>query len=340
MMTDAPAERSTITVSAPSRIHFGLIAIGDQTQRKFGGAGLMVAGPRTVVTLSPSDRLNLLFNAQADDCATRAVARWHEKFAPSEIGNLPLEQLPVSVTCLPTGRHQGLGSGTQISFCIAAALHQFFCGAVPSATELAFAMNRGQRSAIGSHGFFRGGFLVDRGFAESDKKLAPLDVQTAFPDSWRVVLIQPDPESDSNPPLHGQEEVSAFENLEPTSQREAEGMIRLLNESIVPAVVRADFQTFAGATTEFGYRSGLYYRKVQGGAYASAWAIEIVRRVSAFGEFAVGQSSWGPTMFAICESEASAGELVAELESGAVGSAPLKTEITTADNNGALWTTV
>jgi predicted sugar kinase len=70
-----------------------------------------------------------------------------------------------------------------------------------------------------------------------------------------------------------------------------------------------------------------------GGAYASPEATAIVDKIRGFGQFAVGQSSWGPTIFAIGPSEKEVNWLVEKMADGAedvVG----HVEIVSADNHG------
>src|SRR5690606_25545309 len=59
--------------------------------------------------------------------------------------------------------HAGLGSGTQLGMACARALQLMSSTGDFSAPRLATRVQRGRRSALGIHGFERGGFLVDGG---------------------------------------------------------------------------------------------------------------------------------------------------------------------------------
>ena len=319
----------SLTVSAPSRLHFGLLSIGDQTKRKFGGAGLMINGPRTEVRVSASERFILHANADLRDTAAASVANWHARLAPAEIRNSPVEELPVEMKIDAAPRHCGLGSGTQLAFSIATALQLAFNQPLPSSEDLALAMGRGKRSAIGSYGFHQGGFLVDRGIA--NEEIAPLDMRIEFPYDWHVVLIEP--KTKNGEVVFGAAETDAFQKLPSTTQAEADYLASLLGQHIVPSILAEDFSHFAASVTEFGYRSGMFYSPVQGGAYASDASSKIVNIVASMGEFAVGQSSWGPTVFAIVPLEKKAYWLVDKIrEHGqdVVG----QTTVVSADNHG------
>ncbi len=63
-----------VTVTAPSRLHFGLFSVGDIVARKFGGIGLMIDQPRTVVTAVPSEALRVSGPSAAD--ARSAIHVW------------------------------------------------------------------------------------------------------------------------------------------------------------------------------------------------------------------------------------------------------------------------
>ena len=44
-----------VSVNAPTRLHFGLLAFGNQEGRNFGGVGLMLKKPRIKVKVKASD---------------------------------------------------------------------------------------------------------------------------------------------------------------------------------------------------------------------------------------------------------------------------------------------
>jgi predicted sugar kinase len=70
---------------------------------------------------------------------------------------------------------------------------------------------------------------------------------------------------------------------------------------MLPALLEADLPAFGEALYEFNRRVGEMFRPIQGGIYAhprSAAIVEFVRKQSIAG---VGQSSWGPALFAIAE---------------------------------------
>ncbi|MDG2186392.1 MAG: hypothetical protein P8K79_12000, partial [Mariniblastus sp.] len=151
-----------ISVSAPSRLHFGLYSVGNQ-DRKFGGIGLMVREPRYIV-----DVCEVPPGKRSSQPSQALPNQWVEKWCKGFGGNLVEQVDPSRFSVTIRGslahlpRHMGLGSGTQLAFAAAVGLSSFLGQPIPSTEEIATVMGRAGRSAIGSYGFFQGGFLVDR----------------------------------------------------------------------------------------------------------------------------------------------------------------------------------
>jgi len=262
------------TVITGSRLHFGLLRpppVGGR--RGFGGCGLMVEAPAVSVAVEPAADWSA-----AGPAADRAlaVARRVAAGRPHRI---------VVESCPP--EHVGLGAGTQLSLAVARAVAE---ADVPTA-DLARLTGRGGRSAIGLHGFERGGFLVDGG-KRDDGDLAPLVARAEFPPEWRVVLIRPPGPAD----WHGERERDAFAAL--AAAKADDSLCRLVLVGMLPALVARDLPAFAEALAEYNARAGEPFRAAQGGAYAAA-AAGLIGRVRDRGIIGVGQSSWGPTVFAV-----------------------------------------
>src|SRR4051794_30461339 len=143
-----------IEVRTPSRLHFGLLAYDRDAAggRQFGGAGVMVQHPRTVVRVRP------LPPGTADLTAPRRLARRPGQVArpfPARAeahgwGRVAPAALEVVRVPRP---HTGLGGGTQLAMAIGRALAHTLGRDDFAPEELAAAVGRGRRSAIGVHGF-------------------------------------------------------------------------------------------------------------------------------------------------------------------------------------------
>jgi predicted sugar kinase len=76
---------------------------------------------------------------------------------------------------------------------------------------------------------------------------------------------------------------------------------------MLPAIVEADFAAFSEALYEFGRRVGECFSAAQGGAYLNDKVADLVARLRQRGVHGVGQTSWGPTVFALARDAHEAG---------------------------------
>jgi predicted sugar kinase len=134
--------------------------------------------------------------------------------------------------------------------------------------------------------------------------------------------------------LSGKSESEAFRALPPAPAATTERLQQLAVEQIFPAGQRADIKEFGEAVYEYGRLAGECFAPVQGGPYASRSIAECVQRIRELGVAGVGQSSWGPTIFAITENLEQAEPLVQSLEQRLPSNYSF--EITAPDNRGAL----
>jgi beta-RFAP synthase len=206
--------------------------------------------------------------------------------------------------------HVGLGTGTQLGLAVAWAVSRAWGLSDLPLEQLARRIGRGQRSALGIHGFAQGGFLVDGGKRDPER-LAPLVARAAFPDAWRVVLVLPPGEKG----LHGDAESQAFGRLgrHQTGPGLTDLLCRLVLLGMLPALAERDLESFGEAVFDFNARVGEAFAAVQGGLYASPRIAEVVAFVRQQGVRGVGQSSWGPAVFAITAPEERAQELARRL---------------------------
>jgi beta-RFAP synthase len=296
MAPAAPAVR----VTAPSRLHFGMLSFGQPGVRAFGGVGLMIESPALVLDIRPA-RAFQVAGPLADRirAAAEAVAR--------ALGNSALPPCQIEVVAAPP-QHAGLGSGTQLAMAVAAGLYAHQELAPPSAAELAQIVGRGQRSAIGAYGFAHGGLLLEGGKLPGEA-LAPLIARVELPDAWRVVLAG----ADGAAGLSGDCERQAFAQLPPVPPIVTQRLCEIAAERLFPAADASQFDRFAQALCDYGALAGSCFAAVQGGPFNGPAVAALVERLKSFGARGVGQSSWGPTVFAVVDSAASARRLIADL---------------------------
>jgi beta-ribofuranosylaminobenzene 5'-phosphate synthase len=308
-------------VVAPCRLHFGMLSFGQRDTRQFGGVGAMISPPGLRLSISPNDSLEVA--GPGADRARQFIARLADRAAwwPARAAcRVMIEAAP------PT--HAGLGSGTQLGMALAIGLAHFFGAPPQSAAELAHAVGRGRRSAIGVYGAMSGGLLVESGkFA--DAELSPLACRLELPDEWRFVLFLAGGLSG----LSGSDEQRAFDQLPAVPVRLTEAMCREVLCELVPAAAQADFERFGESLYRYGRLAGECFAAAQGGVYASPRIQHLVGQCRQHGALGAGQSSWGPTVFALTPSPASAERLIARLEEAGELAAS-NTMVASPDNGG------
>jgi beta-RFAP synthase len=297
--TETEMNPGFVHIVAPSRLHFGLLSVGG-TGRQFGGAGVMVETPSTIIDVRQSSGFGVSGPLVSRVQAT--VESWMDYHR--------LKQLPdchITVRQLAT-QHAGLGSGTQMGLSIVSALNRLTGRRSDDPVALTRAAGRGRRSAVGTYGFLHGGLIVERGRL-ADEPLAAMQTQIALPEFWRFVLARPLGEIG----LSGNVESQAFRDLSnpPTSLRAA--LSAELQRNLIPAARRGDIESFGESLYRYGRMAGLYFVKTQGGPYNGIRIATLVDELRRRGVAGVGQSSWGPTVFALVSDQEHADRLQEEL---------------------------
>ena len=213
----------SIAVTTGARLHFGFFAHQATNlaaaasnhlleRSNYGGVGMMIESPSVVVAASRSDRDVVICReltppeaAAAESTVARIIAQYRRS-CPAQRQPPPCAIAVRRV--IPS--HRGLGSGTQLGMAVAQALAFLAGDGQADAPTLARRVGRGNRSAIGIHGFARGGFLVDGG-KRADDEIGQLVARADLPDDWRLLLITPGASSAAG--LAGQEEVTALEQV-------------------------------------------------------------------------------------------------------------------------------
>jgi beta-RFAP synthase len=290
---------NTVVVEAPGRLHFGLLDLRGGLGRRFGGIG--AAAPGVSVRVCVSHASDVV--AQGDE-AERAV-EFARRFVAYH--RVPGGAHVVVERSIPS--HSGLGSGTQLALSIARALAELH-EVVASPPELARAVGRAKRSAVGTWTFAEGGFVVEGGRRVGvDDDVGPLIAGHPFPESWRCVLAIPD----APPGVSGAAEARVFAELPVPDERDGERVSHLVLMAMLPAVIEGDLATFGAALNEVQEINGRWFSHAQGGTFASGPSTEIIRLMRESGAPGAGQSSWGPSVFAIVEGDVEAELLVAHI---------------------------
>jgi beta-RFAP synthase len=293
-----------VFVEAPARLHFGVLDLNGGLGRRFGGLGAAIPTPSLLIEATRSDRVG----AEGPD-AERVI----------EHAALVRERLGVGGACFRVHRaippHTGLGSGTQLGLAVGRAMTELYDVRADVKT-LAAAAGRGKRSAIGTYAFEGGGFIVEGGRRPDRAELAPLLARYTVPRSWRYIVAIPQ----GPPGLSGAAEADAFRQLTTSDVGAVERVAHLVLMRLLPSLVEADLESFGAALSEIQRINGGWFAPRQGGVFAPGATGMLVDRFRRAGAPGVGQSSWGPTAYAIVDGEDSARELVAEAGSCMGGS--------------------
>lgn len=289
-----PARNARVTVTAPARLHMGFMDLNGSLGRSFGSLGLTISGLATVVDAEVAET----FSADGAE-AVRALAIARRL---ASLRGLPGGARISVRQAIPA--HAGLGSGTQLALAVGTALARLNDVDL-SPRSIAEAADRGARSGIGIGAFETGGFIVDGGRGNTD---APPHViaRAAFPEAWRVLLIFDSRQQG----MHGSSEAAAFRTLPTFPGESAAQLCRLVMMQLLPALAEQDIARFGQAVSTLQQVVGDHFAPAQGGRFASPAVAEVLAWLASEGVAGVGQSSWGPTGFAILASEVEAQDVL------------------------------
>lgn len=296
-----------VHVTAPSRLHFGLMSLGQPDERQYGGVGAMIERPG--LSLRVSSATSLTCAGPLAERARRFALRWAEFY------RLSPPSCRVEVLAAPP-EHVGLGTGTQLGLAVAAGLSAYVGLPSLTAPELALSVGRGLRSAVGTYGFVMGGLIVEQGKLPGEP-ISPLDCRIDLPAEWRFLLVRPLDQAG----LSGDDEATAIDALPAIAPTTTEQLVAEARDHLIPAAATGDFAAFAASLYRYGHRSGTCFAARQGGPFNGAALALLVQRIRDLGVEGVGQSSWGPTIFAALPSQSQAEWLRSELASQAATAA-------------------
>ena len=274
---------SEIVVTAPARLHFGMLDPAGLGARRFGGCGVGVERPRVSVGIrSRSGDEVTAHGAQAERAAAFARRARDAFGCPGGLEVEVREAIPP---------HVGLGSGTKLGLAVARGVAEL--AGVPAGPQaLADASGRAARSSVGCWTFAAPGLVVEAGVTD-DGLISPLVARHLVPEPWRCVLALPrDGEG-----LSGEAEERFFSQLHEQATSEPRAA-RLLLTALLPGLMAGDIDEFGTALAAIQREIGSMFAARQGGVFHPR-AAPVVEALEELGVRAVGQSSWGPTVYGI-----------------------------------------
>lgn len=286
-----------LTVEAPARLHMGFMDLNGCLGRRFGSLGLAL------------EEICVRLHARKSDGMTcegpqsrRAAAYLQQLHAQVKLPGGVHVQIERAIP-----EHAGLGSGTQMAIAVGMAAVRLY-GLDLTPRQVASLLDRGNRSGIGVGAFEQGGFLVDGGRGKADS-LPPLISRLDFPAKWRVLLIM----DHDLQGLHGGAEKNAFAELPVFPHSTAAHLTRLVVMQALPALAETRMAEFGAAISELQSTVGDYFAPAQGGRYTSPLVTQALLWLEQHGVAGIGQSSWGPTGFALLDSPTAAQALLVDL---------------------------
>ncbi|MHA1463361.1 MAG: beta-ribofuranosylaminobenzene 5'-phosphate synthase family protein [Candidatus Heimdallarchaeota archaeon] len=296
-----------ITVQTPSRLHFGLIDLNGELGRINGSFGVALEEPSWLIKYySDAQKIDPII---LEKNTLEVISKFDDYFgvASSDLKLAIIDSIP---------RHIGLGSNTQFLLALGSILSRIHKLDV-SVTEIAKAVQRGGTSGIGVASFDKGGFILDGGHTfgpgKQTETFQPSSISKAPPppvifrhyppENWHFVLISPTAKEGAS----GKKEVSLFRDNCPIPAEGVEKLSRLLLMKILPSIIEKDIKAFGEGLTSMQHilpKFGMDY-------YSSDFSQEIFTHLQknekSFGHVI---SSFGPTVFALTDSETSAKSII------------------------------
>ncbi len=310
-----------VTVTTTGRLHMGFVDLNGSQGRLFGSLGLALNTPITQISIRKSEKP--LFVGESCEYAAKLV---------ENIKNKLKIQVNFAVDIQHTiPEHFGLGSGTQMALAISAGINAL-CDLKLSVAELASLTNRGNRSGVGIGTFEHGGLVLDGGrklqpaerepeydsqkndfleitSLETNFKIPPIIARHDFPADWPILLIM----DHSDQGVFGSAELQAFQTLPSANLATAQALSHHVLMQALPAIIERDYVQFSQAIQALQLATGSYFSAAQGGHYKSSKVAEVLTFINKQDIICAGQSSWGPTGFAIFENVDTANKILNQL---------------------------
>ncbi len=284
-----------MVVETGARLHFGFYSLLP-LRRLWGGVGLGVDGVGYTIVLEEGD------GVRVEGCQ---VARFHS-FLREALDRLGLREYGVRLhakRCIP--EHRGLGSTTQAKLAVYAGLAAL-TGMEVDVYRLAELAGRGRVSGVGVAVFAYGGLVVDAGKRVGDEESVPrLMARVELPEEWRIVYMTP-----VTPWRVPEEGEVVYQGS--VSMEEHCSILDTVFTWLLPSAVDRDFDSFTAAVEELERHMARYFSGAQGGSYCCREAEAAAEALKRAGGRGVGQSSWGPTIYAFFPGEREAREALNE----------------------------
>ena len=299
-----------IRIKSPSRLHFGQLDLNGNSGRIYGGSGVALKEPSTLIYMEKSSE----FEVKGEKSAEIKNILWTflEKIKDKGLINKKAGVLVKIEKLLPA--HNGLGSGTQTALTLAEGINRLYKLNLNNKIIAEMIDRKHSRSAIGFGAFYKGGFIVDGGRPtkdkENDKYLPPIIYQHQVPENWSFIIVLPVHKKDK---MAGEKEIKTFKGLKQMQIEKSYENCHNLLLGMLPALQENDIKTFSENLNKIEDNVADYFSKVQGGRYTSDSAAQMIKLMEEEGVLARGQSSWGPALYGLVENKAKAENIESKL---------------------------
>jgi beta-ribofuranosylaminobenzene 5'-phosphate synthase len=290
----------SVVVETGSRVHMGLIDLGRCTPNAYGGVGFGTSEPKTVVRAERATTFAIhsfqkLDSAQQEhvDLLVARLSRYY----PRNATRFQIEQV------VPA--HIGLGSSTSLLLAMIEAFDQSSGAAlaIPAKQQLS---GRGGTSGIGINSFYYGGVVRDAGRPWTEvpeirpsRGRLPITPPTMlahleFPHAWAVtILLMPGKR------MHGNIEEAFFNLNTPLPCSEVRATQSIVDDLIVPAFDRADFDLLRSGTIDLA-QVGFKRREI---CNQAPQVQSLLLRIGSSSHLSGGLSSFGPAVYVIARAD-------------------------------------
>ena len=324
-------------IETPARLHLTLIDLNGALGRIDGGVGLTVEKPKLILEAETTDNdIEIVFNES--NLSENLINDYREKIESSikkmtdflKIGSGFKFEVKKTYPA-----HSGLGSGTQTSLAVGKAILTLNNQDM-TAPQIAKIVGRGGTSGIGVRAFDHGGFIIDGGHKVDEKPdflpssasqapPAPLITRYDFPEDWNIILAIPDVPAGAS----GPKEVNIFQKYCPIPLKEVQKLSHILLMKMMPAVVEKDITAFGDSINEI---QNVGFKKIEL-ELQHHLINELIDNMRSAGAAGVGMSSFGPTVYAITDTDEKNISKVAKNTMKEIGGQVI---VTKAQNNGAI----
>ncbi|OUJ19321.1 putative sugar kinase [Methanonatronarchaeum thermophilum] len=262
-----------IQITTPSRLHFGFLNLNKQ--KNLGGIGLTIQKPNNKLTIQKTNKTTIKNGNTQIKNKTQQI-----------VHHLDLPGLEVEVeSYIPP--HKGFGSGTQTTLALLTATKKLYKPKL-DIEKVAKELGRLKYSRVGLNAYLHGGFILEMG----QKNKTYIE---KFPENWQILIAVPKGKGE-----HGNKETKSIQETLPIkgySERVSSEIITRM----IPAIGK-DLHTFGKSLNKVQREMGKAFKEIQGDTYSTPEGQKLVQQLKKYTP-AVGQSSWGPAIYAILEND-------------------------------------